>query len=37
VLENSAVLSTTEGAPFSYVVETYTGEALSMAASSAAH
>lgn len=37
VLENSAVLSTGSGAPFSYVVETYTGDALVMAGAAAAH
>jgi chorismate-pyruvate lyase len=37
VLENSAVLSTAAGDPFSYVVETYTGDALAMAASAPAH
>jgi len=31
VLQHSAVLSTVVGAPFSYVVETYTGEILDMA------
>jgi chorismate-pyruvate lyase len=31
VLRHSAVLSTPEGAPISFVVETYTGEALRMA------
>ncbi|MDB5459267.1 MAG: hypothetical protein JWO72_1008 [Caulobacteraceae bacterium] len=31
VLQHTAVLSTPAGAPFSYVVETYTGDALTMA------
>jgi len=31
VLQHSAVLGTPSGAPFSYVVETYTGQALAMA------
>jgi chorismate-pyruvate lyase len=31
VLQHAAVLATPDGAPFSYVVETYTGQALEMA------
>ncbi len=31
VLEHTAVLSTPDGAPFSYVIETYTGQTLTMA------
>jgi chorismate-pyruvate lyase len=31
VLQHSAVLATPDGAPFAYVVETYTGQALEMA------
>jgi hypothetical protein len=31
VLQHTAVLATADGAPFSYVVETYTGQVLEMA------